>query len=302
MAELLASGAAQGAVRLALLCGLLLLVGTHGALARLLPPPHEGGPDWAAQARARVRRIARASEVLLALVVIARIVQQGSAFADTPAQWPTAVPLILQHTMWGRGWLLQVVSLAIVRVTSPEGTGRGRAVRLAALSALVVTPALSGHAIGAPRLSLVAVAMDALHVLVAGAWVGTLAVMVLALAPLRHRVPADSILAMLARFSPIALGSAAVVAATGLFAGWLHLGTIDALWGTPYGRTLMLKLGFMAGVVAAGAFNWRVATPRLADSGDRAPLVRAAVVEFVLALAVLVVTSLLIVTPLPAEG
>jgi putative copper export protein len=302
MAELLGSGPALGVVRLALLCGLLLVVGAEVALARLLPPSHDPGDAWRDDARARVQRIERFCGVVLAIVVIARIIQQAAAFADTPDQWPTSVPLILQHTAWGKGWLVQVLSLAIVRLVAP-GAGGGRLLaRRIALAALVVTPALSGHAIGAPRLAIVAVAMDAAHVAAAGIWVGTLAAMTMALAPMRQSVPAQAVLTMLARFSPMALVSAAVVAASGTFASWLHLETLAALWSTPYGRTLALKLALMAAIAAAGAVNWRVATPRLAASGDRAMLLRAVAVEVAVAVALLVVTSILIVTPLPAEG
>jgi len=302
MAELLGSAVAQELVRLALLCGLLLVVGGDVALSWLLPMPAGATGGWEDEARRRAQRIARLSTSLLVVVVLVRIIQQASAFADTPGQWPSAVPLVLQHTMWGKGWLLQVLSIAVLRITAPGEGGWRRLARVAALGALVVSPALSGHAVGAPRLAVLAVVLDAAHVAAAGLWVGTLLVMTLAIVPLRGAIPAPSMLDVLRRFTPLALTAAGVVAASGAFSSWLHLESLAALWSTPYGRTLSLKLALMAGVAAAGAFNWRVATPRMAATGDRAPLARAVLAECALALALLVATSFLIVTPLPGEG
>jgi putative copper export protein len=153
--------------------------------------------------------------------------------------------------------------------------------------------------VGAPRLVPLAVAFDTLHVLGAGSWLGTLFVLVVAAFPAIGR--GERTTAILERFSPLALGSAALVAATGAFASWLHLERLSALWTTPYGRTLLLKLAILGGVAALGAYNWRVVTPRIRASGDGAALRRTALLELTLAAALIVVTAVLVATPLPAE-
>lgn len=298
--QLLAGAPVLGAVRVALLAATLLVIGTEVVRRRLLPVLLEGSAEHAGRVAARLGRVERGAVLVLALVLVARLAQQSAAFADEPAAWPGAVPLVLQHTMWGKGWFLQVVSLVGVSLT--RGGGWRSMVRWLALAGLAVAPALAGHAIGAPRLSLAAVMMDATHVAAAGIWVGTLAAAVLSIAPDREGVPAPTLLSLLTRFSPLALASAAALGATGTFASWLHVETLEALWSTPYGRMVLLKVGATAAVAAAGAFNWRVATPRLATRGETRPLFLAVTLELLLAAALLVVTSLLIVTPLPSEG
>jgi putative copper export protein len=302
LVEFLAGAPAHGVVRFALLAGLLAVLGVEVAAWRLVPVIARHAGDAASRVQGRLRRLERAMVGVLAAVVILRLVQQAAAFAETPSAWPTAVPLVLQKTMWGRGWLLQAISLTVVAATRVQGRGVLGAVRLAALVGLAIAPALSGHAIGAPRLALTAVATDAAHVLAGAVWIGTLAAMAAAAGAERRVLSAPTMLGVLGRFSPLALGSAVVLAATGAFASWLHLETPSALWATPYGRTLLLKLACTACIAAVGAFNWRVATPRLAASGTVTPLARAVVVELGLACILLGVTAALIVTPLPAEG
>jgi putative copper export protein len=65
---------------------------------------------------------------------------------------------------------------------------------------------------------------------------------------------------------------------------------------------LLVKLVMFAGVCAAGLFNWRRATPQLASSGDPSAVRRSIRTELLLALAVVLVTALLVTTPPPGEG
>jgi putative copper export protein len=54
---------------------------------------------------------------------------------------------------------------------------------------------------------------------------------------------------MINAFPPVALASAGIAAVTGVFAGWLHVGTIPNLWGTRYGIIPLIKLAIL-GIVA----------------------------------------------------
>ncbi len=66
-----------------------------------------------------------------------------------------------------------------------------------------------------------------------------------------------------ASFSPVALMSAGTLVSTGLFATWLHVGSLGGLFGSTYGRVLLLKAGLVDVVAALGAHNWKRVTPRL---------------------------------------
>lgn len=104
-----------------------------------------------------------------------------------------------------------------------------------------------------------------------------------------------------ARFSQLASGALAVVLATGIYNAWQVLPAVSALWASPYGRLLGIKLLFVAGMIAGGAINHFRITPRLqaaTASGDVALLLRrfqqSVLLESVLLLFVLAVTALLL--------
>ncbi len=148
-----------------------------------------------------------------------------------------------------------------------------------------------------------AVVADTLHVLTAAGWIGSLAVTLLAgipaaLAvegPQRGRLVAD----VVRTFSPSALACAGMLAFTGVIAARFHVGTLAALTGTAYGRTLLLKLALVALVLTAGAYNWRKVRPSLGTEAAAAHLVRSAALELTIALLVLIVTAILVALPTP---
>ena len=124
--------------------------------------------------------------------------------------------------------------------------------------------------------------VNPVHRLAAGLWLGSLFIMVACgLTPLlrnaelgerRGALAAD----MVNRFSPMALSMGGVVVAFGVLTAWLHLPTVASLWGTPYGRTLIIKLVFVATVFALGAFNWRRQRPTLGKESAATSIRRSA--------------------------
>lgn len=248
--------------------------------------------------------VLRLAAALVSIVVAIRLVQQAAAFADTPEAWRSAVSVVLTQTTWGIGWFVQALALPCVLLVAPRAMRRGGVMQLAlgvGLVALCASPAFSGHAIGAPRLTFVAIALDTVHVLAAGAWLGTLGAVAFVALPIARHAGGETMTRVLARFSPVALASAGALAATGVFASWLHLETLAALWTSDYGLMLVRKLVLLAGVAAVGAYNWKVVTPRLAATGDLTALRRSTAIELTLALALVAVTAVLVATPLPAE-
>jgi len=169
--------------------------------------------------------------------------------------------------------------------------------------ALAAFPAFVGHAIGSERLTALAVVADGLHVLAAGAWLGSLGVIVLVFIFLRgpgaggNSPPGD----LVPRFSAVALGSAAVLATTGLFASWLHLPSASALLESGYGRLLLLKLAVVGSVAAFGFGNWRrwVRSLRIRSTPELHS--RWALLEMTVAHIVLAVTAVLVGTA-PPDG
>jgi putative copper export protein len=63
--------------------------------------------------------------------------------------------------------------------------------------------------------------------------------------------------AILLRFSAVALPGAGIVVAAGLIAAWLYLGKVSDLWLTDYGRVLALKACIVGAISVCGFLNWR---------------------------------------------
>jgi putative copper export protein len=150
--------------------------------------------------------------------------------------------------------------------------------------------------------------INPVHRLAAAFWIGTLFVLVIAgLGTVarsrlssndRGRAAAD----MVNAFSPLAFVSFGVLAIFGLITAWRHLGSIAALWTTPYGYALIAKLAVVAFVVALGAFNWRRQKPLLGTEEASTVLRRSAIAELAVASIVLVITAILVSLPAPSES
>lgn len=147
--------------------------------------------------------------------------------------------------------------------------------------------------------------VNPMHQLAGGLWIGTLFVLLVAGLPatLRDDLPRDRragvVADMVNAFSPLALAAAATLALFGVITAWRHLPTIDALWTTPYGWTLMAKLALVAVVVALGAWNWRRMRPQLGADTATTTLRRSATTELAVAGVVLVVSAILVSLPAP---
>lgn len=103
---------------------------------------------------------------------------------------------------------------------------------------------------------------------------------------------------MVAAFSRVAQVAVAVLLVTGALKIWTHIDAASQLWTTPWGRTLLVKAGIVAGVLALGFHNWRVVRPRLERGEGGLNPMRAAFVEMLLGAAAVAATSFLAAQPL----
>ncbi|WP_033348273.1 FixH family protein [Kitasatospora aureofaciens] len=106
---------------------------------------------------------------------------------------------------------------------------------------LVLAVALSATWVGADHASVgiqvwLALPLGILHLIAMALWLGGLASLLVAL---REGVGAE----VVDRFSKIAFGSVAALAATGIYQSWRGLGSWGALTGTEYGKLLLVKSG-----------------------------------------------------------
>lgn len=147
--------------------------------------------------------------------------------------------------------------------------------------------------------------INPVHMLAGGMWIGTLFHVVVSGIRLTLRSGLSSegrglfVRNLVRRFSPLAMGSAGVLATFGVITAWRHLKSIQALWTTPYGITLILKLLLVSCVLALGAFNFRRQRPILGTEAGARSLRRSASAELAVATMVLIVTSILVSLPAP---
>ncbi len=251
-----------------------------------------------------------------------RLLAQAYAMDGTPAAFTR--PYLLQlvtASAWGLRWATQVLAsimaiagFATLRALCRRAPTDSRGPRSArwAWSAVIVsvvgiafTPGLSSHAAAMPGFATLAMMLDGLHVLAAGGWMGGLAALLFVTlpgtSPSAWALPMAARATMVRAFSPVALASASILTATGAFAAWRHVGQMDALWRTPYGQTLLVKLGLIAGVAFVGAYNWRRIAPAMDDAVSPRALKTTAMLELALGVFVLLATAVLVATPTPSD-
>jgi uncharacterized membrane protein len=197
-------------------------------------------------------------------------------------------PLEFKFAMLG----LALIGFLLVRVNTSLGW------MIAAVGALfaVLQPLYTGRLAGK---------VNAVHILAASTWLGTL--LVLAIVGIRGVTRsatagaerAQLVADLINSFSPLALTAASILALTGLTTAWLHLKRISALYTTSYGIALLVKLFFVLIVVLLGAWNWRRVRPSLGAEGSELSIRRSSRLELTFAAIVLIATSVLVTLPSP---
>ncbi len=298
------------AITYAVLIALLGVVGFQ--LLVLRPARRRLGHDALAFGDAAMRQstaLGVAAAAGLVLVGMGRLAAQVYAMIEpgSPPDWAT-VSAVVTGSTWGLGWLLQVVGgLAALGGfwLARRGATGALAAAYVAVFAVAFFPALSGHAAAVERFSVLPIVADGVHVLSAGGWLGTLLVMMLVGIPTAVGTdgidPGRVVVALVNAFSPAALVFAGLAVVTGVFAAWLHLGSLPALWTSGYGRTLLLKLGVVSLVALTGAYNWRRVRPSLGTEEATRRLKVSATTELVVAAVVIMITAVLVATPPPME-
>ncbi len=207
-------------------------------------------------------------------------------------------------TTIGVAWVVRAVVIGLTAAVLLATRSHCRATwwRLTLIVGLVVVgvaSAYGGHG-ATGRWHYLGVMLTILHVSAMAAWLGGLAMLVLSFGDAQR----DGV----ERFSAIALLAVVTVVFTGTLQGFRQVGSWDGLTSTSYGQLLIWKLIAVAAVlgvaaVARAATHGRliVARPRVevsvgaaaADGYDRVRLRRAVTLESMLAVVVIVITSLL---------
>lgn len=239
-------------------------------------------------------RLVRISVVFALLAGIAWMAVETAVIADATnlSSFIDAVPVVAFRTQYGR-WFVFRCALLIILPWLPLGTRFGgvMALVLAAL-ALAVQPWL-GHAgaIGG-SLGIELISSETLHLLAAGAWLGGLLPLLIAIGKLPHEAAATAC----RRFTPIGLSAVLLLAGTAIAQVAALMGGLPGLFGTSYGHVALVKLGLFFILLTLAALNRLVLTDHLAQSASseaRRRMRTSIMIEMILGVAVIVTAGFL---------
>lgn len=254
--------------KIPLYVGLLLLVGLCLSLWLVCRP---GAPERAVSS-VHVSTLGILVSLLIVTFLIARLVAHTySTFGGDGMTW-ASLSTIASESRWGIGWRRQLIA-ASCAVGFSVLARRGSVMAMLPLALVTVWLAASYSMTGhAAALSTTRLA-STVHLLAAGAWFGTLFVLV--------RVEG----AGWTRFSWVALAGSALVVVSGLVMAATYFSAAGDLVSTNYGRVFLLKMVLFTGTALCGYLNWR----RVRTAG--APAM--ARLELALVLALIIVTAFL---------
>ena len=128
------------------------------------------------------------------------------------------------------------------------------------LAGALVMLAASGHAAGVDP-GFLGITLDAVHLLAAGLWAGGIAALAGLRPPGGWLGPAAR--RLIVRFTPFALGAFGATVVAGGLEAVLQLGSIGSLFGTAYGRVLLVKMGLVALMLPLSLMAWRLRRPHV---------------------------------------
>lgn len=236
------------------------------------------GGAVAATLQTRLAYIAWISLALAAMSGAAWLILTAAAMSDLPpAQVFGVLWAVLSQTVFGRDWLVRSLLACVLAATLPsllsprEDKSPWLKTAAAVLaSAFAGTLAWSGHAAGGlGSEAILHPAADALHLIAAAAWVGALPPLIVLFAAAGAD---DASLAMArtatARFSILGIVSVGTLFATGIVNTFYLAGSVRALFGTDYGRLLLIKIALFLAMVAIAAVNRFRLTPQLVQQAS----------------------------------
>ncbi len=184
----------------------------------------------------------------------------------------------------------------------PSATGSrvGAVLMMLLLLAVLGGIAAQGHASVTSR-STLQVGAQLVHIVAAAVWIAGLALLVIAYRRLPAVAPAAGpalSTRLLARFSRVALVAVALVIITGVIRSIGELDDPAQLWDTAYGRSILYKVALLLPIGALALYNRRVLEALRRVPRPNVPTMRLvrrmAASELALALAVVVIASLLV--------
>jgi putative copper export protein len=302
-----------------------LLCGTVVVLLLVFRPAYAtvSGEGWEQSRKrfaARLEGLVQASLLAAAVATAISLLIQATVVADLRAEDVSMSSLEgVLETTFGRWYALRfpvLLTLAVLIVSrvrkwalsgagdekrAPSNAWWGTWFTLAVV--LLITSTFSGHStVASPKW--VAVINDITHMVAASVWFAGIIELAVVLPDgwagvdnkQRIRLLAESV----TRFSRVAIVAIAIVGGTGTLNSFLHIGALDDLADTGYGRALAGKILLFFGVLALGGINHYFVRHRLeravaegSDTPARSLFRRTIAIELAIALGLMGLTGIL---------
>jgi putative copper resistance protein D len=302
-------GLAFPAVRGLILLTLMLLVGTAASgLLVLRHGPSTDRPEGAV-IDGWLRRFPSLAAWFLLVLSMARGALQVLSFTFEGEPIDTELATAVLGTgSWGTGWIVQSCgAFALLALSWLLRHDLRRLLWTVAGFALLLILAQSGMGHGADphwQPSGLGRVIHIAHLIGAGVWLGTLAILALMVFPSLQEPPLlPTLTAIVTDYSRLARAGVLIVVTSGGLAVWHYSTRILALPETTWGVLLLLKLTMVGAAGMVGLWNWRRITPQLAggDPASAAGLRRMVLLELGIGLVIVGLTAYLGATALPID-
>ena len=231
------------------------------------------------------------------------------AFQSSTLGGSSSLQRVLLETRFGSIWILRVSLLIPLGTVLWLRLRRGSDllwILLPMASALLLTTSLYSHN---ANLGLLPIISDWAHLMGVAVWVGGLLQLTLIMLSAHRNGDAMEmrrlLLILIPRFSIVAVASLALIGVTGLVSAYLQLRSLDALYTSPYGNTLVVKLLLILPMVLLGAVNqFKIHQTLLKQPLSRATkwFERSVRTEAILGIVVLLAAAILTNIPPPSSS
>ena len=252
---------------------LLALTTCIGALACRLwvVPTVATEPSVIQPLLARLWWLLLACLAVLSLSSVIGLIQRAAEMSGRPhGEVLSILHTVLFNSHYGLAWLVRIFALVMLWFGWSLGRRKlnSHAVPIFMLGCgilIALTRSASGHGADAGDLSLPEL-MDWFHLLAASLWSGGMVAFTAVIFPTWFRYGEQHvklIADMAQRLSGLAGIALAAVLLTGLYNSWIEVKTLSALWMSPYGNILSVKLLLVLVLIILGASNRYISVPLL---------------------------------------
>ncbi|WP_111327912.1 copper resistance protein CopC [Bacillus sp. AG442] len=240
--------------RVLLYTGFSLFMGA--ALFQLVWHRPENG--WPGDKKRRLKRITNVALLLTGAAIIIQLPLQTKTNAGVSwigAFQPSLLKETLLNTTGGTLWLINIAIIALLVFSSNRKGLKSAILSLFLFAGLLFVKSLDGHA-ASTSAGYMTIAMNFIHLNAASIWTGGLAMFVLFFGKDWLKPDKSLIWETIRRFSPWALSSAGLLIFSGLFNSFFIVHTLDNLFGTAYGKALLVKSALVLLMIGLGAFHY----------------------------------------------